>query len=45
MGRLLLIRHAQASFLDENYDKLSATGEAQALRLGQYWVRQKMVFD
>jgi len=45
MGRLLLIRHGQASFLDENYDKLSATGEAQALRLGQYWVRQKMVFD
>ena len=45
MGRLLLIRHAQASFLDQNYDKLSAIGEAQALRLGQYWVRQKMVFD
>ncbi len=45
MGRLLLIRHAQASFLDQNYDKLSAIGEAQARRLGQYWVRQKMVFD
>jgi broad specificity phosphatase PhoE len=45
MGRLLLIRHAQASFLDQNYDKLSAIGEAQALRLGQYWVRQKMVFQ
>jgi broad specificity phosphatase PhoE len=45
MGRLLLIRHAQASFLEQNYDKLSAIGEAQALRLGQYWVRQKMVFD
>lgn len=44
MGRLLLIRHAQASFLDQNYDKLSAIGELQALRLGQYWVRQKMVF-
>lgn len=44
MGRLLLIRHAQASFLDQNYDKLSAIGEAQALRLGQYWVRQKIVF-
>jgi broad specificity phosphatase PhoE len=45
MGRLLLIRHAQASFHDQNYDKLSAIGEAQALRLGQYWVRQKLVFD
>jgi broad specificity phosphatase PhoE len=45
MGRLLLIRHAQASFLDENYDKLSEIGAAQALRLGQYWVRKKMVFQ
>jgi broad specificity phosphatase PhoE len=44
MGRLLLIRHAQASFLEQDYDKLSATGEAQARRLGQYWVRQKMAF-
>jgi broad specificity phosphatase PhoE len=45
MGRLLLIRHAQASFQDLNYDMLSAIGEAQALRLGQYWVRQKLVLD
>jgi broad specificity phosphatase PhoE len=45
MGRLFLIRHGQASFLDANYDKLSAVGEAQARHLGQYWVRQKMVFD
>jgi len=45
MGRLLLIRHAQASFLDQNYDKLSAIGEEQARRLGQYWVQQKMMFQ
>jgi len=45
MGRLFLIRHAQASFLEENYDKLSALGETQARRLGQYWARQKIVFD
>src|ERR1700752_4988224 len=45
MGRLLLIRHGQASFLDQNYDKLSAIGEEQARRLGQYWVPHKMVFD
>jgi len=45
MGRLLLIRHAQASFLEQNYDKLSALGETQARRLGQYWARQKIVFD
>jgi broad specificity phosphatase PhoE len=45
MGRLLLIRHAQASFLEQNYDKLSALGQTQALRLGQHWARQKLVFD
>lgn len=45
MGHLLLIRHAQASFLELNYDKLSAIGETQALRLGQHWTRQKMLFD
>jgi len=44
MGRLLLVRHAQASFHDQNYDKLSVIGEEQALRLGQYWVRKKMMF-
>jgi broad specificity phosphatase PhoE len=45
MSRLLLIRHAQASFLEQNYDKLSALGEVQARRLGQHWARQKMKFD
>ena len=45
MGHLLLIRHAQASFLELNYDKLSAIGETQALLLGQHWTRQKMLFD
>ena len=27
MGILFLVRHAQASFLEQNYDKLSALGE------------------
>lgn len=45
MGRLWLVRHAQASFLQENYDKLSELGEAQARLLGEYWVRHKMQFD
>jgi broad specificity phosphatase PhoE len=45
VGRLLLIRHAQASFLEQTYDKLSAIGETQARRLGQYWARQKILFD
>jgi broad specificity phosphatase PhoE len=45
MSRLLLVRHAQASFLSENYDQLSAIGEAQARLLGEYWARHKVVFD
>jgi broad specificity phosphatase PhoE len=45
MGTLFLVRHAQASFLEENYDKLSPLGEAQARLLGEYWVQRKIVFD
>jgi broad specificity phosphatase PhoE len=45
MGRVFLVRHAQASFLEPNYDKLSATGETQARVLGEYWARHKVSFD
>jgi broad specificity phosphatase PhoE len=45
MGRVFLVRHAQASFLEPDYDKLSPTGEAQARILGEYWARHKIVFD
>jgi len=45
MSIVLLVRHAQASFLEPNYDKLSKLGEAQAHLLGEYWVRQGIVFD
>jgi broad specificity phosphatase PhoE len=45
MGRVFLVRHAQASFLEPEYDKLSATGETQARVLGEYWARRKVVFD
>lgn len=44
MSRLFLIRHAQASFLEPNYDKLSLLGEKQAILLGDYWARHEMVF-
>lgn len=37
MSRLLLIRHAQASFHCEDYDQLSTTGLEQARRLGAFW--------
>jgi broad specificity phosphatase PhoE len=45
MGRLLLIRHAQASFLSQNYDKLSDLGEKQARLLGEYWAKRNTGFD
>jgi broad specificity phosphatase PhoE len=44
MGRLFLVRHAQASFLSQNYDQLSALGETQARHLGKYWARCGLVF-
>jgi broad specificity phosphatase PhoE len=45
MGTLLLVRHAQASFLEENYDKLSSIGDAQSRLLGEYWARRNLNFD
>lgn len=45
MGHLFLVRHAQASFLSQNYDQLSARGETQARLLGSYWVQRTVVFD
>ena len=45
MGTLFLVRHAQASFLEQNYDKLSKLGESQARLLGEYWAQRGIVFD
>jgi broad specificity phosphatase PhoE len=45
MSRLFLVRHAQASFLEHTYDKLSALGETQAQLLGEFWARHKLIFD
>ena len=45
MSRLVLVRHAQASFGERDYDKLSAIGQAQARLLGEYWTRHKMAWD
>ena len=45
MGRLFLVRHAQASFLSQNYDQLSTLGEKQANLLGEYWAQRNVVFD
>ena len=45
MSQLFLVRHAQASFLGRNYDRLSQTGETQARLLGEYWARHGLTFD
>ena len=45
MSRLFLVRHAQASFLEQTYDKLSALGEMQSKALGEFWARHKVAFE
>lgn len=45
MTLLTLIRHAQASYLSDNYDRLSPLGERQAAILGEYWARRGVRFD
>src|SRR5580698_7509202 len=45
MGILYLVRHAQASFLEPDYDKLSALGESQSRLLGEHWAQRKLAFD
>lgn len=45
VSRVFLVRHAQASFLEPDYDKLSTIGETQACLLGEYWARHRIRFD
>jgi broad specificity phosphatase PhoE len=45
MGIVFLVRHAQASFLQPNYDNLSHLGETQGRLLGEYWAKHRIVFD
>jgi broad specificity phosphatase PhoE len=45
MSALWVVRHGQASFLAENYDKLSPLGERQAQLLGEHWLREGVTFD
>jgi len=45
VSRLFLVRHGQASFLEPDYDKLSALGESQSRYLGEYWSRRNIRFD
>jgi len=45
MGTLYLVRHGQASFGAQDYDQLSALGQQQSLRLGQYWHGKGLTFS
>lgn len=45
MSKLYFFRHAQASFMADNYDKLSEHGEKQSEELGKYLVRKEFHFD
>ena len=45
MGTLYLVRHGQASFGADDYDVLSALGQRQAIRLGEYFRYKGISFD
>ncbi|MEL7003288.1 MAG: histidine phosphatase family protein [Bacteroidota bacterium] len=45
MSRIYFIRHGQASYLSNNYDKLSKIGESQSKELGKYFNKQEVRFD
>jgi len=45
MSHIILVRHGQASLLEQNYDKLCANGETQARLLGEYWSQRAVAFS
>lgn len=45
MSELILVRHGQANFLGDDYDRLSERGVEQSRRLGQYWAGRRTAFD
>ncbi|WP_439133402.1 histidine phosphatase family protein [Pseudomaricurvus sp.] len=45
MAELYLVRHGQASFRSDNYDKLSPLGHQQAEWLGEYYRERGYEFD
>ena len=45
MSKLYVVRHGQASFFADDYDKLSEMGERQSRVLGQYWLDNGVVID
>ena len=45
MAELVLVRHAQASFGADDYDKLSELGWRQSRWLGEYFAERGIAFD
>lgn len=45
MGTLYLVRHGQASFGADDYDRLSPLGQRQSQRLGAYFASRGLRFD
>jgi broad specificity phosphatase PhoE len=45
MAELMLVRHGQASFGADDYDKLSALGWRQSRWLGEYFAERGIAFD
>ena len=45
MAEFYLVRHGQASFGTDDYDRLSTLGEQQSLWLGQYFAEREIRFD
>jgi broad specificity phosphatase PhoE len=45
MAELILVRHAQASFGTDDYDRLSALGWRQARWLGEHFAERNLAFD
>ena len=45
MGTLYLVRHGQASFGSDDYDRLSELGQRQCVRLGEWFRAKGIVFE
>lgn len=45
MTEITLVRHGQASFDSDDYDRLSPLGHQQAIWLGEYYAVRNIVFD
>jgi broad specificity phosphatase PhoE len=45
MSILTLVRHGQASYMSQDYDRLSPLGEEQSRLLGRFWAKHEIVFQ